>query len=81
MAGPVPGLLADGGALRGVELADGRTLQAAEVLLLPRRIPNGGVLEGLCWDRGEEGSPRTGPVRRASGPPTRLRPRRVQTPE
>lgn len=29
MEGPVPGLLADGGALRGVDLADGRTLQTA----------------------------------------------------
>lgn len=51
MEGPVPGLLADGGALRGVDLADGRTLQAAGVFLLPRRIPNGGVLEGLCCER------------------------------
>lgn len=68
MEGPVPGLLADGGALRGLELADGRTLQAAGVFLRSRRIPNGGVLEGLCCERDEQGFLRTGPAGRISRP-------------
>ncbi|MET8640237.1 hypothetical protein [Streptomyces sp. NPDC004675] len=64
----MPGLLADDGALRGLELADGRTLQAAGVFLLSRRIPNGGVLEGLCCERDKQGFLRTGPAGRISRP-------------
>lgn len=38
------------------------------MFLLPRRIPNGGVLEGLCCERDEHGFLRTSPVGRISRP-------------
>ncbi len=53
--GPVAGLSARDGALRAVELADGREVPCAAVFLFPVMTPNDAAFDGLGCEKDERG--------------------------
>ncbi|MFH8337776.1 NAD(P)/FAD-dependent oxidoreductase [Streptomyces sp. AM6-12] len=53
--GPVSCVLTEGGRLRAVELADGRTLECAAVFVFPKMTPNDAAFDGLGCARDEAG--------------------------
>jgi thioredoxin reductase len=66
--GEVTGLVVDGDALRGVELADGRVVPRAALFVGPRFVPRDELLAGLGCATGEDGRVRTDPTGRTSVP-------------
>jgi thioredoxin reductase len=64
--GEVTGLVVDGDALRGVELADGRVVPRAALFVGPRFVPRDELLAGLGCATGEDGRVRTDPTGRTS---------------
>ncbi|MCB5910447.1 NAD(P)/FAD-dependent oxidoreductase [Streptomyces sp. SF28] len=53
--GVVKRVVVEGDRVRGVELADGRTVPRSAVFLFPRMTPNDGMLDGLECKRDERG--------------------------
>jgi thioredoxin reductase len=66
--GLVTGLAVEDGALRGVELADGRVVPRAALFVGPRFVPRNELLVGLGCDTGDDGWVRTDPTGRTSVP-------------
>ncbi|GAA5109720.1 NAD(P)/FAD-dependent oxidoreductase [Pseudonocardia adelaidensis] len=66
--GEVAGLVVDGDALRGVELADGRVVPREVLFVGPRFVPRDDLLAGLGCATGEDGWVRTDPTGRTSVP-------------
>jgi thioredoxin reductase len=66
--GEVAGLVVDGDALRGVELAGGRVVPRAALFVGPRFVPRAELLAGLGCATGEDGRVSTDPTGRTSVP-------------